>query len=238
MDLVYILGTGSEWHNNEIKYSLRSVEKNLTHDKVFVVGEKCDWFSDKIIHIPAEDPYKEKLKNALHKLSIACNDKRISKDFILMNDDFFILKPITEIKPYYKCTLRESIDRHPTKAGYYYTSIEDTLKFLGTEDALDYSLHYPFVYNKAKLKKLITKVKETGNQILLRTAYGNTYKIGGTQRQDVKARNSRQFISMKSVVDAISTENDYVKRNRFRSFITKEFVPKSKYEKRVDINGF
>ena len=29
IDVVYVLGTGSKWHNNEIRFSLRALEKNL-----------------------------------------------------------------------------------------------------------------------------------------------------------------------------------------------------------------
>ena len=40
MDVVYILGKGSVWKDNEIRYSLRSIEKHLTgFDRVFIVGQ-------------------------------------------------------------------------------------------------------------------------------------------------------------------------------------------------------
>ena len=39
MDIVYILGNGSKFNNEEIRYSLRSLEKFVNFDRVFIVGE-------------------------------------------------------------------------------------------------------------------------------------------------------------------------------------------------------
>lgn len=231
-DIVYILGSESRWANNEIRYSLRSVQKNLKHGKIFVIGEKCDWFSDKIIHIPAEDPFEIKTKNAYHKLLIACNDKRISDNFILMNDDFFILNKIPEIKPYYKCTLAQSIKRHKQKAGYYFNAIEETIKYLGNKEALDYSLHYPFIYNKAKLKKLLLDIEKKDIVILLRAAYGNIYNLNGIQKDDVKIKNAREFKDlMRKKEPVISTDDFIVKFALFGRKLKQLFKDKSVYEK-------
>lgn len=40
IDLVYILGSGSQWRNNELRFSLRSVQKNLKgYRNIYIVGE-------------------------------------------------------------------------------------------------------------------------------------------------------------------------------------------------------
>jgi hypothetical protein len=40
LDLVYTLGTGSQWQNNEIRYSIRSIIKNLTgYRNIYIIGE-------------------------------------------------------------------------------------------------------------------------------------------------------------------------------------------------------
>jgi hypothetical protein len=90
MDVVYIL---REWYSDclELRYSLRSLE-NIEHWKVFFIWW-CPWWAKNIVHIKAADPYQVKSLNALHKIKIACSDERISDDFILMNDDFYITRP-------------------------------------------------------------------------------------------------------------------------------------------------
>jgi hypothetical protein len=55
MDLVYVLGSGSRWGDNELRYSLRSVEKHLKgYNNVYLVGDKPDWVRN-VTHIPKQD---------------------------------------------------------------------------------------------------------------------------------------------------------------------------------------
>ena len=95
-DIVYILRTDPRFYkNDDIKYSLRSLDKNFKgKGKVFIVGGRPNWINvNTVTHIYAEDKERNKLVNAIHKILIACKDKRISEDFILlMNDDFLFLK--------------------------------------------------------------------------------------------------------------------------------------------------
>lgn len=102
MDVVYILGSGSLVKNEEIRYSLRSLERNMLDiADVYIVGEKPEFLKD-FIHIPSQDLSPEKWRNAYKKIKIACADSRISEDFLLMNDDFFMLEPFNGAEfPFY-----------------------------------------------------------------------------------------------------------------------------------------
>ena len=56
MDIVYIIGKGSKWNNQELKYSLRSIAKyGINIGKVFIVGYKPNFVSDEVIYIPCDD---------------------------------------------------------------------------------------------------------------------------------------------------------------------------------------
>lgn len=226
IDAVYILGTGSTWNNNEIRFSLRSIDNNLAHDKVFIVGH-LPHFITNVSHIKADDIYDSPLKNTLHKLKIACKDKQISDNFILLNDDFFILKKIAEVKPYYKCTLKQSLKAHKSKHGYYYQAIKDTIDF--TKGNKDWSLHYPFIFNKKKLLKTIELIEKQDKNLLLRTVYANMHNIKGTQKYDVKIRSVPEIWKLKNE-RAISTTAGIVHRKEFSDFIKQRFPIKSKYE--------
>lgn len=225
MDIVYILGTGSKFNDEEIKYSLRSL-KNLKHGNVFVIGEKPEFFSDEIKHVQADDPYNVKQKNAFHKLMIACNTKAISKDFILMNDDFFILKELEDVKYSHRGDLKARVDKIINVGSPYVQAMERTYNLLG--GGFDYSMHYPFIYNKSKLKKVLKKLGGD-DAIHLRTFYGNTYKVGGEQRDDVKIRDKRSFNKFKDG-DVISTDDYIFGSTRFQKLLHKLFPKKSKYE--------
>ncbi len=90
IDLVYVVGTGSRWNDNELRFSLRSVSKNLSNvGKVFIVGECPDYLKN-VIHIPASDIFDSAINadgNMTHKLLLVCNNKELSDDFLFMNDD-------------------------------------------------------------------------------------------------------------------------------------------------------
>lgn len=91
MDAIYILGTGSERENEEIKYSIRSLEKYMLDLRnIYIVGEYPP-FLKKAIHIPANDFSDKKEINAFSKILKACEHSDVSEEFLLMNDDFFML---------------------------------------------------------------------------------------------------------------------------------------------------
>jgi hypothetical protein len=95
MDVVYILGTGSLVNNLELKYSIRSLEKYMRDlRRVYVVGEECPHLPN-VEHVFMQDPTKEGWKNAYLKIKRACELQELSSEFLLMNDDFFLTKPMT-----------------------------------------------------------------------------------------------------------------------------------------------
>ena len=223
MDLVYILGTGTTWQNNEIRYSLRSVEKNVSDlGNVFVVGEFPEWLQN-IIYIPAADPYGQKWRNAYHKISEACRDERLSEEFLLMNDDFFIFKEITsENYPYY---YKGSLPSFRKK---------NWGRFLAQKNmAMDYGVHRPFRYEKQKFLNL-AKIEIWYDCFPLRSFYGNFYKVGGVRCKDknlTPLSNEKVFdFNIKDRTD-MGIFSVTAKNPTFRRWIDKKFPEKSRFEK-------
>lgn len=202
MDIVYTLR--NHYDGEELRYSLRSL-KNIPHDRVFFVGG-CPRWAKNVIHIPTEQN-GTKYKNTTGNLLTACNDNRISANFILMNDDFFILEPIkspTRELNLYMGTVQSYIDklkkRHPTGSAYI-TGMEQTkefLKGLGVSDPLSYELHIPFVVNKKKFLKMfdLPGVKDI-SCFHKRTVYGNLYLKGSKDTPDVKIFFNSGFVPKK-----------------------------------------
>lgn len=97
IDVVYKLGYNCEWGDfEELRYSLRSLEKNFKDlGKVYVVGYRPRWLHN-IIHIHALDPYKtNKDGNLVNKLILASVHKEITPQFINISDDQYFLSPTT-----------------------------------------------------------------------------------------------------------------------------------------------
>jgi|GEM_PF-1655785 len=232
MDLVYILGTGSRWRNNEIRYSLRSVQKHMDIGRVFIVGECPEWITG-VVHVPAKDMEKNKQLNARHKYEVAARDKRISKDFILMNDDFFILKPVSEVEYYIRGTIDEMIQRHPTKGGYYYRSLCDTkrvLESMGIDDPQDFEIHSPIIFNKDKLLMTMNMIP-ADKAYSLRSCYGNLNEIKGKKVIDFKAAGIVDWAYQKKRSPAyLSISDALVAQKEFRDWLRFKFRHPSKYE--------
>lgn len=87
-DVVYVLGKGSVWCDNEIRYSIRSFRKHFRDLRnIVIVGECPVWLRD-VIHIPVQDNHAViKDSRMMLKLAEACKDPRVSDRFIFCTDD-------------------------------------------------------------------------------------------------------------------------------------------------------
>ena len=189
MDFVYICKDGI---NEELKYSIRSVASSFPDSNIWVVGGKPDWYIGNYIEVEQKD---SKYKNAVRNLETICNSQEISESFILMNDDFYIVKKIDKIENFHGGFLLDKINLYQklNSNSQYTRKLSRTynkLKALGFEDPLDYELHIPMIMEKEKLKTII----ELLDQFLWRSIYGNKFNVGGTQMEDVKVYNSGPLV--------------------------------------------
>lgn len=174
MDIVYICRNGD---NEELRYSIRSAVKNLKHDNLWVVGGKPDWYTGKYIHVPQDG---QKFDNARANMKEIVASPEISDNFILMNDDFFIMSRVEKINVYHGGLLVSRIRSLQARyrSSSYITLLQRTYRFLrrkGMSHPLDYSLHIPFVMNKKRLEPVLDL------DLSWRNAYGNLYSIGGKE---------------------------------------------------------
>ena len=238
LDFVYILGKGSKWNNNEIKYSIRSVERHVPHRNIVIVGELPHFLNrKKIIHISVSDKDSNKLKNAINKLMYACRDPRISKDFVLMNDDFIFTQDIDGLYSYTIGTLDNAKKKHTTKGGYYFRAICDTLDILNEEgyDTINYEVHYPMIINQQKFLRMI-KMHPYWKQLpfLFRSVYGNMYRIPSYEVEDfkfyIRGFRFKDFVDKVEKWGFVSTDNQVVMRSEFQEWIKKRFPHSIYYE--------
>jgi hypothetical protein len=230
MDFVYICKEGP---NEELRYSIRSVNESFPDSTIWVVGGKPDWYIGNYIHV--KQPFT-KYKNALQNLSAICNSSEISDTFILMNDDFYIVKKINSIINYHGGSLLEKINLYQKiNSNTNYTrklaATYKKIKSLGFDNPLDYELHIPMIMEKEKLKEVL-KYKE---QFLWRSVYGNMFSVGGEEMKDVKVYTKGPLV-LKSYnlnrddhiyLSSADTSFNLI----FDSILKKQFNTKTKYEK-------
>jgi hypothetical protein len=187
MDFVYICRDGE---NEELRYSIRSVLNSFPEAIIWLVGGKPDWYSGGYIRV---EQNQNKYHNALKNLEILCNSEQIPNNFILMNDDFYIIKPIKTIEQFYNGTLSNKIDRFTkiTGSSMYIKKLITTnnkLNKLGFTKPLDYELHVPMPMHKAGLLYILNEYPEC----LWRSMYGNLFNVGGSQMEDVKVYKNKR----------------------------------------------
>jgi hypothetical protein len=230
MDFVYICKDGI---NEELRYSIRSVVESFPDSNIWVVGGKPPWYIGNYINVKQ---VLTKYRNAIQNLNTICNSNEISEEFVLMNDDFYIIKNISSIKTYHGGLLLDKINLYQklNSNSNYTRKLSATykkIKSLGIESPLDYELHVPMVMEKKKLKQIL----ENNDQFLWRSIYGNVFNIGGEQMEDVKVY-SRGPLVLKSY-NIKKDEHIYLSSadNSFdmilNTILRKQFIQVTKYEK-------
>lgn len=243
IDLVYVFKAGSKWNDNELRYSLRSAEKHFPHRNVVIVGDRPDWITN-VIHIEEPDKFSDinggRYKNVIKKTRAACNDDRVSKQFVLMNDDFFFLKDTDTIEPFSIGSLDSMIEQftktYGGKRNQYINALKRTKRVLrdqNIENPISYAIHYPIVYDKVNFLHMTEEIEWLQKPCSWRTIYGNMFRIGSIEREDPKvntAKDLESFLQQDDHGDFLSISDQIALDTRFQFWIEMRFPHKSKYE--------
>jgi len=224
MDYVYICRRGE---NEELRYSLRSLEKNMPEGDVWVVGYRPEWYVGNFIHIENISD-TDKFINIKNCIKEILNNDLIKEDFVLMNDDFFALKKINSVTNFDGGLLEDKIIEYKNlgRSSRYIKLLELTLKQLkqnGIDNPLDYDIHVPMLMKKSLLKEVIDLA------YFPRSTYGNFAQLKRNTISDVKMYELDNVKIYSQNKNFISTED-----NSFRSLkkhiLFKEFIDISKCE--------
>lgn len=238
VDAVYIVGGISLWNDNELRYSLRSLEKHVTGIRnVYIVGRFPSFLNEYAIHIPYNDIHTNKARNIMMKVYRASKDKRISQDFFFLNDDYFFVKNVhaPEYPFYYKCDLNHTSKINASNEYGYH--VRETLKYL-KERSLpikNFDTHKPILYNKRKLIQIVdncTWPVKFGH--ILKSLYCNTLGIEGQFLVDTKINhpyfksNLLKFVQQTPDLFSIG---DLAINSSMKELMNELYPNKSKYEK-------
>jgi hypothetical protein len=153
MDCVYVCRPGD---NEELRYSIRSVVANMPHDNLWLVGYKPSWYMGNFISVPNTTTKFENIRLAI---KAAAEHNEISDNFILMNDDFFVIKPANPEVVLHGGLLTDKISRYRSmlETGRYlyvgfmcHQSIEKILKAYFIKTTFD---NPPYTHNLLKLAR-------------------------------------------------------------------------------------
>lgn len=225
-DIIYILK--KELDTEELRYSLRSVEKNFPHRYVWFIGGQPKGFKpDRYIKHNQEGALKwELIRSSMYK---AVENEELSDEFFLFNDDFFIMKPVKgEWKNFVDMTLSERIEElkleNPWLNIYGRTlfKAEQELISLGAP-TMNYDVHLPMLFHKANVAETIKQCSSPQ----MRSVYGNLTRSPFIIHPDVKVYDLE---TVPEDPDFLSTNDKTFNNGKVGEYIRDQFPKPCKYE--------
>lgn len=221
--------------NEELRYSLRSVEKNWQYNQVWFYGGCPNGLKpDKYVRAPQLGFSKwEKVRSML---LAACKNDDITENFWLFNDDFFVLRPIGEnMPPQYNGELMPYIERTERRNGGQTNDWSRRLRHLvqtlegAGKGTLNYAVHKPMLINRQKMLEVLKKFPD---EPMSRALYGNYWEIGGVSKHDMKIKVT-QYQKLDVAIrtwEFISTSDESFREGNVGEFLRNEFNEKSRFE--------
>lgn len=245
VDVVIPFSLGSKWDNNEIRYCLRSLERNLIDlGKVFIIGERLEWMSNQVIFIPYPDTFKEnKDANIINKVIRACKEEGVSENFIRISDDQILLKPTLSknITPLYNGNLEKIFRKLPdNQINRFRKRLRNTKDILLKEGktTFNYEIHIPTLVNKQSFIDILESYNYgvEGEGFTINSLYLNNInsplakQVEGEKVQFEKEFGDKEYIK-NSIKDALYLGyNDKGLSSELKFEIMHLFPIKSKYE--------
>lgn len=228
-DIVYFVKNSPS--NEELRFSLRSVERNFPHRKVWIFGGKPDYIKpDEYVPIRQIGNTKwEKVRNMLIK---CCETKGVSEDFFLFNDDFFVMHEISEYEPMFDGSIYKRIvqveGRNYDKPSAYTAQLRKMVheleRYCPDAPMNNYAVHMPMLVNKEKALCVLKKFQSP----MFRTIYGNYWNIGGKQMPDMKILRVSQKIDESAPY--LSSDDASFMDREIGKYVKARFTERSKYE--------
>lgn len=225
-DIVYILKEGIV--PDELKYSLRSVEANFPHNKVWFVGGKPDGlFPDcSLYHRQYGETKWDMIKNSM--LKVVAREELTDK-FFLFNDDFFVMKPIKgEFINYADRTLTDRVEDFKKENGWllpYARTLQKAREELKSLDKgeVNFDVHMPMLFEKAKVKSILQCSSPQ-----MRSIYGNLNDCEYIEHKDVKICDLNEVPEQDA--DFLSTNEKSFADGKVGQFIRGVFSTPSRFE--------
>jgi hypothetical protein len=191
MNFLYLLGplNLSPWQNNEIRYSIRSIDVAFHPDWIGITGPEMPSFLTGIEHFKVDiKPDFSRYKNVQRQLILACEAESTPENLILMNDDFIVRShPKWDWTPTFTRPIGKPVADgryNPWKRTVFDTG--EWLRAKGIVDPLCYEGHTPMPFKKSLALPILRELLSSEKPLQFRSAYGNVVGIGGQLHPNAK----------------------------------------------------
>lgn len=233
LDIVYIIKDAV--YNEELRYSLRSVAKNFPHNRVwFYGGRPVGLKPDKQVVLEQKGP--RKYDRVRYTLDLICKNDEITEDFILFNDDFFVMDKVDEL-PLYSSGMLVGLtlkieSQNDWRSAPYTAELKHTahtLMTLNSNDPTNFELHLPMRFNRAKLLEIIERFPDLRGT---RSLYGNIFceKDHKQSVEDVKIWKEDERPIVSPDCPYLSTSDESFTDGLVGQFIRDAFPDKCRFE--------
>ncbi len=178
----------SEAAGEELRYALRSWADHFLEDhRIIIVGDKEDWFSPEITHVPldpvliledcncaAPAEIRNPQADVTHKILTLIASGEVTGDFILTNDDIYLAGP-TSLIDIQVLKAFGDLEDHAKGTSLFCQNSLRTKQALAKEglSTHHYGTHTPMFVNAEILAEVIEKYNATEKGYLLTSLYFN-----------------------------------------------------------------
>lgn len=191
MDLVYfyrhVHPNEGPRGTDELRYSLRTMVSNYAElGEVHVFGGRPPWLSEHVHHYPVRQAYQkhENTYRVWAQIASAAGSGYLPEHFLIMNDDYFLTRPLAHVPQYASGSLAGWIAAR-AQSRLIVETIERTQRMVealggpAPAEQLGFELHVPLVVHGPTLARIWPLVHEwtrggrMTHRIAKRSAYGN-----------------------------------------------------------------
>ena len=246
IDILYIIGRGSQWGNNELRFSLRSIAKyGRNINRVIIAGYIPRFVNrETCICLPIQDKTMCKHWNILNAIISACKAVELTDDFLYSSDDHFYFRDTDFANyPYYVQGPLPPLCSSGELNGTYRQTLINTRELLRKHgyDAWRYSWHGNTHMNRTLiLSDEFQALAREANTIpdgceptcMVLNVLAKQRKIERTLREDYKPRNDTPLAALKEALanrECVSMNNE-IGGSALHDLLMAEFPTKCVYE--------